>query len=496
MIDSFIKRRGIALLQVWTVALSVLMISAGCKKDNNQSTSFSITGATSLHFVAGQTKHTEYKAQNIISFEYSELDGWTCSAAKGIITITAPSSGGENSGTITISATTTSSTTLTAKISVAIKNAEDIAGHANSYMVSEPGKRLRFDARIKGNESTASMTSKVDDAVLLWSNPDGVISNVSLENDGHIYFFTKEAESIVSGNALIAVCDANDNVLWSWHIWATDYDPETDYDEFGGQQVMSRNIGGLASSKDTEDDVWKSYGLFYQWGRKDPFPGPRAWNSTSQLDMYDSKSRAVTMSFKTSSGETGTVDYATAYPTTFIAGVEDSDYDWVFAGRDNDLWSEDEKTLYDPCPVGWRVAPARVWAEFTTTGDSSEEVTEFNVDGGYEYGWMFLDDNDNPTFWPGAGRRTFSNLLASSNRNYTNVIHGEFGDSEDEKTLSVGFYWSSSSATVSGRSSLLAFRSDYVNPGTDTYGELDAETGAWSPEGARAGGFPLRCVKE
>ena len=490
MTNSFIKR---GLL----VVSATLFLLAGCKKDDTTS-SFSVTGPTSIYFWDGQTKQTAYSARNIVAFSYDTPDGWTCVAKGGVFEITAPASGGDASGTVKITATTTASSTLTVTVDVAVKTSETIpGGNANSYMVNKASQRYKFNAGIKGNETAPSMTP--GDALLVWCNPADAINHVSLESDGCIYFSTKDATALECGNALIAALNADNGIIWSWHIWAVDYNPATDYDVLDGKTVMSRNLGAIASSNATTDEVGQSYGMYYQWGRKDPFPGPNSWASTTQLYLYNAKSKAVTLAYTTTAADIGTVAYATANPATFIAGTEDTAYDWLYAARNNDLWGavSNKKTLADPCPAGWKVAPALIWSDFATGGESSSNTANFNVDGAYSYGWTFLDDNDDPTYWPGAGRRSFSNLLASSGRNFTNVINPEFVEPGEPGAQPVGFYWSDTADTA-GESKLLAFRDDYVNPGADTYTAVD-DTGSedgWSPEGARAGGFPLRCVRE
>ena len=56
------------------------------------------------------------------------------------------------------------------------------------------------------------------------------------------------------------------------------------------------------------------------------------------------------------------LEYATAYPTTFIIfnSSNSSNYDWYYTGSsttDNPRWttSTATKSIYDPCPSGWRV---------------------------------------------------------------------------------------------------------------------------------------------
>lgn len=81
---------------------------------------------------------------------------------------------------------------------------------------------------------------------------------------GYVYF-----TAVADGNAVIAVKDAGGNILWSWHIWVTGYDPNNEYDTWCiGVKMMNRNLGAL--SKEPEDGAL-THGLLYQWGRKDPF---------------------------------------------------------------------------------------------------------------------------------------------------------------------------------------------------------------------------------
>ena len=64
------------------------------------------------------------------------------------------------------------------------------------------------------------------------------------------------------------------NCYWSWHIWATEYDPSqvAGQQTVGGNVFMDRNLGATSLVKGPQ-----SAGCFYQWGRKDPFQGPYTW---------------------------------------------------------------------------------------------------------------------------------------------------------------------------------------------------------------------------
>ena len=168
------------------------------------------------------------------------------------------------------------------------------------------------------------------------------------------------------GNALIGVRKADDNFnpigdyLWSWHIWISDYSGKLyDLSEGEGLKIMDRNLG--ARSNIIGDP--STMGLLYQWGRKDPFVsgnytywlggGSNTFISTTIEGTWSSKRIPYTVG--------GTVGWAVGHPTSFIRGEDDeggSTYNgsnWLKSSSST-LWSHTEKTLFDPCPKGFKVA--------------------------------------------------------------------------------------------------------------------------------------------
>jgi hypothetical protein len=391
-------------------------------------------------------------------------------------------------------------------VTVAVKEAEEITVTANSVIISRPGKRFKFNALRRPGETANSITGAVK-GTRLWTTSKTAIFNVTLE-DGYLYFATSATTPVEEANAVLAVLDEHDNALWSWHIWMTDFDPAADPFIIGGRRVMNRNLGAFASSDDSPEEAVRSYGLYYQWGRKDPFVGPRAWNSNVPSSTYSNSGYYQTHTYikatdevdldgdKKNDVKAGSLEFAIARPNYFIAGDEAHGFDWlsVDAGSTGTprggMWDGTAKSLYDPCPAGWRVAPRDIWAGFTTTGGATSDPAAFRVDGEYEYGWNFVlnqgvDGAPNVTlFLPAAGRRSFSPTLAKSQDNFTNVVNDA-----DGVGWPVGFYWSSSRPGDSaGGGAALSFRRDYVNPGS--FDSASRETN--SP----ASGFPLRCVAE
>ncbi len=460
------------------IAISVLFFTlAGCKKDEEYPTW--TQDETSLDFEWGQTKEVGFAATLIKSFGTPTTPtGWKCVIQDNKIVITSPaagSSGAANSGTVELTAETTTGSTLTRKIAVSIRIAEEITRVANSIMVSLPNKRYKFNAGYRGGNSAEPISGAVRGA-LIWTTDPQSVTNVSLE-DGYVYFSTGNTAELHEGNAVVAAIDKDDTILWSWHIWVTDYDPADDPDILGGFSVMNRNLGAFTNSNATPEDAARSYGLYYQWGRKDPFVGPATWNSTTPQKIYTRTGYEYAHTFAVSDKETGTVAYSIAQPNTFIAsGRDNATFDWLYGTGDDGLWSPTSKTIYDPCPVGWRVAPPEIWELFTTIGGASSDPMEFNVTGEYNYGWTFVNGEET-VFFPAAGRRSFSPSLANYSDNYTNVVNNEEGVG-----YPVGFYWSSRAPKLHS----LAFRHDYINPVAPQN----------TSEHAPAGGFPLRCVAE
>lgn len=213
------------------------------------------------------------------------------------------------------------------------------SGTANCYIVSAPGS-YKFKA-VKGNTTTSVGT--VSSAEVLWESyatsetpaVGSVIASASYA-DGYIHFSTPA--TLKPGNAVIAAKNISGTILWSWHIWI----PKTDVTSYGAslsqRKIMSRNLGALVDAGASSADPL-SYGLFYQWGRKDPFPG----------------SAKVAGTGTTVSASAMSVTASASAPTTFVA--IDGDWNTDTGSEARDLWGDrsKKKTVNDPCPPGYMV---------------------------------------------------------------------------------------------------------------------------------------------
>lgn len=219
---------------------------------------------------------------------------------------------------------------------------------ANCYVVvksdANAGKVYKFDA-VKGN--TATSVGTVDAIEVLWETwntsdtvtPNSLIAKTDYK-DGVVYFQTAASDVFHAGNAVIAAKDSEGTILWSWHIWVPSTDYTTDTYMLYDHELMDRYLGALDKATTSSVPV-ETFGLLYQWGRKDPFVGAAATSGSSNAMVSGT---ALSLS-----AGTLTLDQSIQNPTVLGSGT-----DWLSA-TNNDLWKNDEKTQYDPCPAGYKV---------------------------------------------------------------------------------------------------------------------------------------------
>lgn len=239
---------------------------------------------------------------------------------------------------------------------------------ANCYIVPRMGGSYKFLAT-KGNSS--NQIEDIASVSVLWqlNSEWGFDSELITDlrySDGYIYFST----SYATGNAVVAALDSDKQVLWSWHLWATpDYDMPLEQEYSNGAGIMmDRNLGALSAYP---GDI-SSHGLLYQWGRKDPFLGAKDLDSNDRTESesgdYGSWSRFVTDArFE--------IDDSIEQPMTYFHVDADNWYD--LGDSAIDLWSQDNKTIYDPCPPGWRVPDGGadgIWAK--AMGEDTYELSD------------------------------------------------------------------------------------------------------------------------
>jgi len=235
----------------------------------------------------------------------------------------------------------------------------------------------------------------------------------------------------------------NATLLWSWTIWAADgYDPEATAVNADGKLFMDRNLGAPISGVGSKGEYEPAYavGNYYQWGRKDPFPSiadycnywpcenvntligtptytpivalrvngqSAAKNVDNQVWGYKTKDDgsfnkdltwhsiernsigAPSLSNSVFSG------YAVEHPYVYILNSTYPDggyYPWVTTNDQSyrAFWggSESKKTLFDPCPTGWRVCNQSEAESFMQTVSSTATLASNLV--GYDFDGHYL----------------------------------------------------------------------------------------------------------
>lgn len=251
-------------------------------------------------------------------------------------------------------------------------------GHANCYMVTPATFcKYRFDATVIGNGAagliagahTESVNIAPKSAKLLYKNSTSSTTNTSdnqaavktssviLDSKGRVVFNSPSGDNGV-GNAVIAVyseADGAGDILWSWHIWKP-ANVVSDQKYTDTYTLMDRNLG--ACSMLSTSNVNGSSGAYYQWGRKDPF-----------VTAANSGAISVKNTQYTISAETTTIAAAVKNPATFYAKDNGNTSDWLSTANDA-LWGTN-KTIYDPCPAGYRVADQNAFSKNLTTLSST-----------------------------------------------------------------------------------------------------------------------------
>jgi len=248
---------------------------------------------------------------------------------------------------------------------------------ANCYCISEAGGYY-FNATVKGVGQSGihstfkdqSATLEPKGAKLVWDEVNGNVTGVSYK-DGKIYF----ASAGKQGNAVIAATNATGEIIWSWHIW----NGCTAEDEvLGDYTALNMNIG---ASK-TED-----VGLYYQWGRKDPFSSVLAFDSAAGEGKYHPVEGG------SSATELNTVAYSVSHPASYLANCGRNS-DWLLDYPQRYLWGLNFeadglgaypkfKSIYDPCPRGYEVPGTNFFADGLAAAEN--KGTHITLFGGKMY---------------------------------------------------------------------------------------------------------------
>ena len=345
-------------------------------------------------------------------------------------------------------------------------------------------------------KTNGAANNGVDGAEVVWADAANLVHSPSIVHDGGEGFldFTVSASDIQSGNAVVAVKKGGTTV-WSWHLWfapkdALDKIPVTNYQgkvynftketlgwkptQWSGSTydkartvkvkvVQTIKNGGVAQETvinitQNPGNVKKGATTLYQFGRKDAFPG------------VDASDLAANSHFTQNAGDNMSIMNGIQHPDNFYIWGS-SWYSTPPTGYSYyNLWSAENmttgfndnsvvKTVYDPCPVGFKMPASNAFTGFTANGQNGGTM---NVDGTSD--WQTYQNNFGHNFWTSSSKTATINFPASGYR-----------FSRDGSLYSVGhdgYYWSAVPYATNGGCHLY-FLSGYVSPLYDyfrTYG--------------------------
>ena len=368
---------------------------------------------------------------------------------------------------------------------------------ANCYIVLDGGY-YKFPADFLNDGTTAIDAVSAD---WLWSEGEAsLLSGVSLA-DKYVQFCVK---ANTKGNAAIATKAQAGHISWSWHIWMLQEDPTASHHYARNVQnypLMNYHLGAT-----TTEATVDAFGLYYQWGRKDPFPRANTIGHATDAAAENGQFGNLTLAHVENttvfeglqfakgsvSGDLTDIQFAIQNPTTFLQATTDNKIGaeaWLSTSAledVRDLWNNShdgtnqdlnaikstDKTNYDPCPAGYIVpSSARmVWHNSTEWKfDNCSFSTPFNSS------FLFKNTTDQTSaYYPSCGVRS---------------------DGKLQQLGQHGSLWASYSLTASSRFQGQICRIEISAAQYDDQGKATSAMKIGSASQRSAWALPVRCCK-
>ena len=315
-------------------------------------------------------------------------------------------------------------------------------------------------------KTNSGANAGVDGAEVVWADAANLVHSPAIKHDGGDAFldFEVKASDIQSGNAVVAVKKGG-TIVWSWHLWfapkdALDKIPVTNHQgvvynftkealgwkptQWSGSTYSSartvkvkveQTVANNGTKQVSEFTITQKPGdkktgatTFYQFGRKDAFPG------------VDESKLAVGSHFTENADDNMSIQNGIQNPGSFYTGGSS----WWSAPPTGysyyNLWSADNtttsyndnsvvKTVYDPCPVGFKMPASNAFTGFTANGQSYGTMNVNGTDNSQTF-----QNNFGHNFWTDGSKTATINFPASGVRSYGGGSLSSVGSS--------GAYWS------------------------------------------------------
>lgn len=331
----------------------------------------------------------------------------------------------------------------------ASQNNSNLVPTANCFMVVSGGAFCfdPFKYQINGNDNNVNSTLKewannrggIASVKLIWQTKEngdvgepviGVVNSVDdhtnivdikrIDNSGDIssnlvtdanqaYIYCRVAPNTTGGNGLIAALDKNGEILWSWHIWVTDYNPAPTGNQtvlnpenkrkqkYEGNNadpqypMMDRNLGaqkGFIELPTKQIEMSKANGLQYQRGRKDPFLTSYSQEPIETVSIIDEITPPKGLqnmyapdgiTYISRKGQDNAASsYENAYKTPYTLYAKNNYWN---SSQSQATWTSDSKDIHDPCPAGWRIPVAKNYQALFNGEWYSGQTTVLNPRG-------------------------------------------------------------------------------------------------------------------
>ncbi len=274
----------------------------------------------------------------------------------------------------------------------------------------------------------------IGDAVLVWQDAYNMIdpTSIGVTEDKKFLYFKVNEDYICQGNALLAVKDTDGRICWNWQIWVTDQDlssasqvPVTNYQQsvynfmpvplgYCDEDVRTYKSREIAFQFEQEESGNMASVQFEQassavqeYGKNAPFYAFGS-NIPSRIVAGIDNKTLKTFYFGSDEFYFGRITTDYAKRSVIIQNPTFTHYhnasEWISPKRTLYFWDANnttahlydkseqtsEKTVYDPCPFGYKIPEPTAFTGFTSNGGTQKTTANFNVSGTYDKGWYMF----------------------------------------------------------------------------------------------------------
>ena len=304
-------------------------------------------------------------------------------------------------------------------------------------------------------KTNGGVNASVDGAEVVWADAANLVhlssTPISHDASGNAFLdFEVKQSDIQSGNAVVAVKKGG-TIVWSWHLWfapkdalstiaVTNFQGKTynftkealgwkptlwSGSTYSSARTVKVKVEQTVANNGTKQEavinitqnpgsVKQGATTLYQFGRKDAFPG------------VDASKLAAGSNFTENAGDNMSIKNGIQNPGSFYTWGASWYNDPPTGYSYYNLWSADNtvtggnvnsvvKTVYDPCPVGFKIPASDAFTGFTANGQKGRALNVDGTDNASKY-----QNNFGHNFWTNGSKTATINFPASGYRDYNN----------------------------------------------------------------------------